>query len=215
MRRPSPLLSQTLLGLLVLFTTACRDSEITRYRVPKDNRAGEPSSATGPAAAPNAAPSGAAISATPVATAAGAGLTWTPDPAWQAKPAGAMRKGSYSVLSGDAVADLSITAFPGEVGGESANVNRWRGQLGLPAVSDAEIAATVTRFDVNGLRIAWVDLIAANGPQPTRLLGAIVPFEGNTWFFKMLGPDAVVESQKPAMLAFLRTIKAAEAAPAP
>lgn len=215
MFRPPPLVSQTLLGLLVLFTTACRDSEITSYRVAKDPVASTPPAVAAASSGANAASSGTAMAGTPVATAGGSGLTWTPDSAWQVKPAGAMRKGSYSVSSGDAVADLSITAFPGEVGGESANVNRWRGQLGLPTVSDAEAAASVTRLDVNGLKIAFVDLTASGGPQRTRLLGAIVPFEGNTWFFKMLGADAVVDAQKPAMLAFLRTIKAADAASAP
>jgi hypothetical protein len=215
MLRPPSLISQTLLGLLVLFTTACRDSEITTYRVPKDPVASAPPAMTAPSSGADVAPAGAAMAGTPVITAGGSGLTWTPDPTWQAKPAGAMRKGSYSVSSGEAVADLSITAFPGEVGGEPANVNRWRGQLGLPAVSDGETAASVTRLEVNGLKIAFVDLTATTGAPRTRLLGAIVPFEGNTWFFKMLGADAVVDAQKPAMLAFLRTIKAADAAPRP
>ena len=37
--------------------------------------------------------------------------------------------------------------------------------------------------------------------------GAIVPLNGETWFFKLLGPDALVAQQKPAFLEFLRTVR--------
>ena len=37
----------------------------------------------------------------------------------------------------------------------------------------------------------------ANGG--TRMLGAIVPRAGETWFFKLTGPDALVAREKPAL----------------
>jgi len=39
-----------------------------------------------------------------------------------------------------------------------------------------------------------------------------VPFEGATWFFKLMGPDKVVAQQKTAFMAFLDTVKPAAAA---
>jgi hypothetical protein len=139
---------------------------------------------------------------TAVPTADGAGLTWTAPTHWQPKAASAMRKGSYTVPAGAAAGDLAITAFPGDVGGEVANLNRWRGQLQLPPASEADLA--LTRFEQDGLKIAVVDF--DNGQQ--RLLGAIVPFRGTTWFFKLTGPAAAMAEEKPAFLAFLKTIKA-------
>jgi hypothetical protein len=147
------------------------------------------------------------MAATPVATASGAGLTWTAPAAWIAKAGSAMRKGSYAVGSAGAEADLSITAFPGDVGGEVANVNRWRGQVALPPLAEAEIAGAVTRFTSNDLAITIVDC-AGTGAGAQRILGAIVPFGGATWFFKLSGPDATVAQARPDFLAFVKTVKA-------
>ena len=97
--------------------------------------------------------------------------------------------------------DLSITAFPGDVGGNLANVNRWRGQLQLPPVAD--LTDIVQPLEANGLNMLIFD--AANGGS--RILGAIVPRPGETWFFKLTGPDALVAREKPAFLDFLRTVK--------
>src|SRR5688572_21226281 len=124
---------------LMLALSACRKTEIATYRVPKEKERelSASSTATTPPA-PNA-PSD--MASTPVTTAAGAGLTWTAPAHWKAKPGSAMRKGSYAVPGeGGAEADLSITAFPGDVGGELANLNRWRGQIQLPPITDAELA---------------------------------------------------------------------------
>ena len=46
----------------------------------------------------------------------------------------------------------------------------------------------------------------------TRLIGAMVPVDGATWFFKLLGPDAIATAAKPAFLEFVKTIKPADAA---
>jgi hypothetical protein len=158
-----------------------------------------------------AAPAG--MAAIPVETASGAGLTWTAPADWQPKDLGQMRKGSFSVPgavagAGSAVADLSITAFPGAVGGELANINRWRGQLSLDPIEAPALAGAATRIAVGDLNFTVVDLVGS-GAQPQRILGAMVPFGSSMWFFKLSGPDAVVALAKPAFLAFLQTVKAA------
>ncbi|HET7537655.1 MAG TPA: hypothetical protein VFJ90_14445, partial [Candidatus Didemnitutus sp.] len=143
---------------------------------------------------------------TAVPTAGGSGLRWTAPATWTPKAGSAMRKGSYAVKADGGEADLSITAFPGATGGLEANLARWRGQVGLPAVSSTEIVAATEKFDSNGLSFIVVDY-ANNG---TRLVGAIVPYQGNSWFFKLMGPDAVVAGQKAVFMEFLHTVKAPE-----
>ena len=202
---------------LILLTTACRRAEVTSYRAPKEKESETAGVAAGDAATAPLAPPG--MAGTPVATAGGPGLEWTAPAEWTAKPASAMRKGSYSIPgAGGSEADFSITAFPGDVGGELANVNRWRGQLQLPPLADADVATAVTRVEHGGLQFAVVDFVAADPANAQRILGAIVPFAGSTWFFKIIGPDAVVAKAKPAFLDFLNTVhasaKAATAAPA-
>lgn len=118
-----------------------------------------------------------------------------------------MRKATYAIgPEGGATAELAVTAFPGDVGGEVANVNRWRGQIELPPLAEAEIAATVTRREAHGLNIGVVDL---GGAGSMRMLGAIVPFGKATWFFKLLGPEALVAGEKAAFLEFVATIRPA------
>lgn len=201
---------------VLLALTACRDDEIVAYRVPKpkDPAPAAPAAAASPHAAPIAAATpaapGAGMAGTTVATATGAALTWSAPAHWEAKAGSAMRKGTY-LITGDAgaTAELAITAFPGDVGGEAANVNRWRGQVGLPPLADAATAASLIRLEANGLKLAVVD---AAGPS-SHLLGAMVPFDGGIWFFKLVGPDALIAREKAAFLQFLQTVRPAEAKP--
>ena len=177
----------------LLALAGCRDSSVVSYRIPKEA---------------DPVPKQTAAAGHDHADHAEAGhahdLTWTAPASWRAKSGSAMRKGSYAVgPDNDSAADLAITAFPGDVGGELANVNRWRGQISLPPIDAAELPAVLTRFEANGLAIAYLDI--ANGPQ--RMLAAFVPHEGATWFVKLTGPDAVVAAEKPAFVDFLNTLK--------
>lgn len=205
---------------LVILLTGCKDRAITAYRAPKD----APAAASMPQShavdtnnlppghppidglsTPGGADGMAQMANTPVPTAGGSDLTWSAPVAWTPKGGSTMRKGSYAVKRDGAEADFAITAFPGDTGGLHANINRWRGQVGLPAASPAELDAAVQHFDGQGLHFEVVDLA---GPSGTRMLGAITSFNGNSWFFKLMGPDALVAAEKPAYLDFLKTIKA-------
>jgi len=114
-------------------------------------------------------------------------------------------------MAGDAgsSSELAITAFPGDVGGEVANVNRWRGQLQLAPLPDKDVPAAVVRFNCNGLTLGVVDFANPTAVVPQRMVGPMVPFEGATWLFKLTGPDATVAKEKSAFLEFLKSIKAA------
>jgi len=148
-------------------------------------------------------------STAPAATAPAADLTWSAPADWSAKPLGSMRLGSFTVHGTDgAEADVSIIAFPGEAGGLLANINRWRGQLGLAPLAEGDQAAATTALDsAGGLRFTVVDFAGQSAGAPSRLLGGIAPFGDKTYFFKMTGPDALVAHQKAAFLDFLKTVK--------
>jgi hypothetical protein len=193
LRRPAWLRPVLLVLALPLGIVACRETKVAQYRIPKEADTPAPA-----AAAPVAGTNGPAV-----AVVGANELEWTAPAAWVTKPLTAMRKGSYAV-GGDAGADLAITAFPGDVGGDLANVNRWRGQLQLPPISEADLPAAFSPLTANGLALKVVDL--AGGGQ--RMLGAIVPHGGATWFFKLSGPEVVVAQAKPAYLEFLQSVRA-------
>ncbi|MGD1030435.1 MAG: hypothetical protein ABSA05_04780 [Opitutaceae bacterium] len=158
-----------------------------------------------PAEAPPAPPpiGGNAMSSIPVPADTSASLVWQAPADWQSKPGNAMRKGSYAA----GAAEVAITAFPGDVGGVLANVNRWRGQVGLDPIDDAGLAQATQSLDSNGLHFVVADAgPASKGGQ--RILAALLPWQGSTWFFKLSGPDDAVAQAKPAFLSFLRTVKA-------
>jgi hypothetical protein len=199
----------------LLLISGCRDREISVYRAPKDAPPAAPAGMAASGAQGNLPPdhppigggdtSGAGqMGGAAMPTADGAGLKWTAPAGWEAKPLSAMRKGSFRVKAGGGEADVSITAFPGATGGLEANLNRWRGQVGLAPLGDAEVVATAERFEANGLQFYVVDYKGSAG----HMLGAIVPFGGNSWFFKLTGPDATVVAAKPAYVEFLHTVKA-------
>ena len=218
--RRAPLTLLTLPWLLL----GCRKPQVEAYRVPKENtaQAAMPAqAAAAPATAPTAGAAqtgaeqaaaaqagGASMANTAVATASGPGLTWTAPAHWKPKPGSAMRKGSYAITGEGGEADLAISAFPGDVGGDLANLNRWRGQVQLPPVSQAEFEAAAQRLERNGLRITVVDLVGT-GANAQRILGAMIPHAGATWFVKLIGPDALVAKERAAFTAFLDTIKPA------
>lgn len=208
MRLPLPYSRSLALLFSIPFLGACGDPAVTTYRTAKEPTPAIATPAAAPAATESIAGSNAAMANTAVATATFAGLSWTAPAHWVAKPASSMRKATFLITGADgATADLAVTAFPGDVGGELANVNRWRGQLGLPPISENEVASIVTRFEHNGLAFAVVDFVGGSDKTASRMLGATVPVGDATWFFKLTGPDTLVASEKPAFLAFLQTVK--------
>jgi hypothetical protein len=195
-----------------LLVSACGDEKVAAYRVPKEKEAELPLAAAAdagaePDAAAPAAP-GASMAGTAVPTASGPGLEWQAPKGWVPKPAGAMRKATYAVPGDGGDSDLSVTAFPGDVGGELMNVNRWRGQLALPPLRPEELDASVSRDEANGLKFTVVELASQGDPNGKAIIGAIVPMDGSTWFFKLTGPGASVRASKPAFLEFLHTVHA-------
>jgi len=207
---PRPLACAAVLTLLL--AGGCRDREITAYRAPKDPAPPEQPAAPGSGQLPPDHPpvgggAGGNMADTAVPT-GGDSLTWTAPAAWTVMPDRPMRKATYALPGADGTAaDLAITAFPGDTGGLLANVNRWRGQISLPALAANQLDAHVVHLDIGALHVDLVDFAGTANGAPTRLLGAVVPHGGETWFFKLLGPDALVAGEKAAFLEFLRTVR--------
>ncbi len=189
--------------LLVAATliAGCKDRAIATYRAPKDPAPTMPM--PGAASAPAA---GDSMAATAVPTGSDS-LSWTAPATWTAKAPGAMRKGSFAVKGDGGEADLSITAFPGDTGGLLANLNRWRGQVSLPPLAEGQVDGVIEHLDAGALHFDLVDFVGSAKGVPTRLIGAVLSRPGETWFFKLMGPDALVASRKDEFTTFLKSVK--------
>ncbi len=213
MRRP--LLPALACALGALSLAACRKDEIVTYRVIQDP---VPAARPAPAAATQAgtmpgtagplSPQ-ATMANTAVTTADGPGLAWTAPAGWTAGPERPMRKATLLIPGegGGPGAELAITAFPGAVGGDLENINRWRAQLALPPVTEADLAGLKQHLDVGALHIDLVELTGTAAGAKQTMITAIVPHDGAKWFFKLTGPETVVAREKPAFVAFVRTIR--------
>jgi hypothetical protein len=203
--RPLLLLSASLLAF------GCKPApQVARYEVKS-----EATPAAAPAAAPAApvaaqpAPSP-AVAAPMVAPASmkaeAAGFDapkWAPLPAgWSVGPENSMRKATW-IVSGPngSKAEIAVTVFPGSVGGLTANVNRWRGQIGLPSASPDEISASAKTVKVGGLESQRFVMTATDGKKSVDAV--MTSKDGATWFFKMNGETAAVAANATAFIAFL------------
>lgn len=135
-------------------------------------------------------------------------LTWTAPAHWKTKTASATRRASYAVpMNEGSDADLSISVLGGAAGGLPANINRWRAQLALPELPPGEVTGTTESIPAGGLMFTFIDIAGKSGDASVRMLVGAASFEGQTWFFKLTGPDEGVAAEKPAFVAFLRTVK--------
>lgn len=133
---------------------------------------------------------------------------WKVPAHWQEKAPGPMILSAYNVTGGAGAAEVTISKFPGDVGGMTANVNRWRGQLGLAPLGDGEMGSAVKSLEVGGKKDAYlVDFKGRNARtgKDARLVAAAVPRGGETWFFKLLGDEGVVEKEKDTFLQFIQS----------
>ena len=132
-------------------------------------------------------------------------VTWQTPAGWTTDPnAGTMRYATLVVRgAGDEKAELAVTHFPGDVGGDLDNVNRWRGQIGLSPVSADELPELVRNVTAGPKSFSLVD-ISHDGQ---RLAAAWTRHGENTWFFKFSGSDPVVAAEIAKFTALLESIR--------
>jgi hypothetical protein len=163
-----------------------------------------PVSSRGAAVDPSAAPSGPSA----------AGLAYQLPASWQPQPPASNMRLAQAIIPGQAgPGELAVFFFGVGGGGPvEANLDRWIGQVEAtgPVARDA--------FDVNGLRVTWVEVAGTlkpsgmgqgpTTPQPgSRLYGAVVEGPGGPWFFKATGPDATLTANREAWLGLLKSVR--------
>jgi hypothetical protein len=182
--------------MLVLGTAAAvfaaagcdRQDAIRTYTAPKDPRPAQASVAS---------------------SASGGGeVHFSAPPEWKPLGATGMSIATYRIADNPPL-DVTVTPLPVSAGEVLPNVNRWRGQLGLPETTEAELSKDVSPIPVAGREAQLVDLTGANpgseGKPQQRMLAAIVPLAGKVYFFKVSGPADQVGPQKPAFEAMVKS----------
>jgi hypothetical protein len=139
---------------------------------------------------------------------------WTLPSGWQSLPPSQFLLAEFSISgTNGAKAEVNVAELNGEGGGLLANVNRWRGQLGLGAIGENDLPQLAQSLDVPGGKATLVDFagVDAKTRAPTRLVGVIVSQNGQTWFYKLMGAGQIVAQQKSAFTKFIQSANYANA----
>lgn len=180
---------------LAMTQAAWADSDVKVYKVPKAKAAagqlpaGHPPATTEPG---------------PVA------LKYKTPEGWTEVAPGQMRAASFNIKDKDGkMADVSVIPLPGRAGGDVSNVNRWRGQVALAPLTEEELKKTAEAVTVGEASALLYDLSGTNtsSGEPSRILAAILHRDETAWFFKVTGDDQLVAAQKPAFIAFVKSVQ--------
>jgi hypothetical protein len=199
----------TSLALCLLLVTACREQKQV-----------EPGGTAHPPVAPGA--TGALVPPPPPGSGTGsAAITWTAPEGWIAEtPSSAMRKAQYRVPGEAGDAECVVFYFgPGQGGSAEANAQRWANQFTLPDGRPGSTGMKVEKRKVGDIDVLVVEVGGTyqggfqmqqpqEPPKPDQmLLGAIAEGPDANWFFRLLGPEATVQSQRAAFDGLVASLK--------
>ncbi|MEM9444817.1 MAG: hypothetical protein AAGA18_05630 [Verrucomicrobiota bacterium] len=123
---------------------------------------------------------------------------------WKQVPASQLVLAAYDT---GVDAQATITAFPGDVGGVFANVNRWRRQMGLPPAVDSDLNNIVQRVQLGKSVLNFVEIHGSGEQSGQSVLVYFFMKEGKTWFYKMSGGAKDVQTQKEVFTQFVESIE--------
>lgn len=184
--------------LSFLLLVACDSPQITVYKAPRSTPAMPGMMAqSAPASAPS--PENVQEASAPQQQ----DLNWIIPPQWIPKPPSPMRLANFEAKTKSGAVDVSVTKLEGNAGGIYANINRWRGQVGLAPASEGDIDRTLERKVQGELQIITTSLKG----ESTQMLVAIIELHGFSWFFKAMGPTNAVQEVTPQFNTFIQGIQ--------
>ncbi len=133
-------------------------------------------------------------------------FAWDTPEGWTSSPGSSMRLATLTApLPDGGTGDCSIIVLGGQGGGIVGNVNRWRGQIGLPEETGESILdeARVVEGRIGEFRVFRLE----NPDLPDQaFLAAMMPHEGQTVFVKLAAPAAALDSLEPGFLSLCRSL---------
>jgi hypothetical protein len=188
--------------MALLVSAGCSRDDVTHFHVSKE--APPPLAATPaamPSADPGAGPGGVELPRPPKSGA----LRWTLPTGWTESAGGQMR---YATLRPPVAGriDASVIVLPGPAGGELANVNRWRNQIGLPPIDEAGLARARSVVKTRAGPLHVYDFTSEGEPR-NRVVAGLTSARGDTWFVKVSGDAAAVGAARPDFMKLLGSLR--------
>ncbi|QDV48703.1 hypothetical protein Enr17x_07160 [Gimesia fumaroli] len=122
---------------------------------------------------------------------------------WKPGRSGGMRKAAFNITEGDETGEVTIIDLAKDASPLLPNINRWRGQVGLKDITEAELPKQSEQLKAGDLEATYVKLI---GPQEA-ILGAII-YRGNlAWFVKYKGSTKLAEQEEARFKQLVQSIR--------
>jgi hypothetical protein len=116
-----------------------------------------------------------------------------------------MRIATYMAPTPGGSQEVAVTRFPRRVGGELANINRWRGQMGLAPIGEPELEDNIERFTAGGFDGYQVRIESERGVMLAA--GIFDSSIGQTWFVRATTDDpGVADAIEDDVFAMARSI---------
>jgi hypothetical protein len=128
----------------------------------------------------------------------GGAPTYTAPAEWTSAPPRQFQTALWTVGADEQKLEISLSQSGGSM---EANLQRWRTQVGDDPNGAAEPATE--SISVGGASATRVELKGAE----KSILGVIVPRGETSWFFKMMGPAALVDQERERFQAFIDSVQ--------
>lgn len=205
MHRSTPLLSLAAAAALV-GAPGCRRGDVEHYRVLKAPSASPaPDGALGASHAPGSAGAGREAPLPPPPAPSGeSALGWKLPAGWTQTLTGGMR---YATIRPNVPGrlDVSVVVLAGEAGGELANVNRWRAQIGLPPIEASALGPARRTLRTAAGPVSLYEF-ESGADARTRVVAAMAVAGGSSWFIKMAGDAAAVGAARADFVRMLESL---------
>jgi hypothetical protein len=121
---------------------------------------------------------------------------------WSELPAKGMSMANFTAGKGPSPAQVTLIPLGSEAGDLLANVNRWRGQIGLPPIERDEAERQAEPIDVGQGKGSYIRLVG-----PERSILAVLYSAGNSiWFITLKGGNDVVAGEIEHFQSFVHSL---------
>ncbi len=133
------------------------------------------------------------------AGAAGSGLKFDKPDEWTEAPLKQFQLARFTVGEGEQTAEVTVSRAGG---GRDANINRWRGQLGLTPRSGELLKNTGQPFEAGSKRGELIEIVAGD----KALVVVVIPDGDQAWFIKLSGHAALAAKERSRFEAFAKSL---------
>ncbi len=111
------------------------------------------------------------------------------------------RAAAFQVSQDDQQLDITVTSLGAAGANRLANVNRWRRELGLPAIAAEDLK--LEALDFSGSSADYVELIGGS----EAILGVIATHDDLAWFVKLKGDHELALQERERFKQFVASIR--------